>query len=335
MIKLVLSAFVFVTFSCAAQKEGAQEHWSALRTDRLQKLELNVGHDPKRAKCEDKQCLLQTNAMAAAMDKDALRAAVENSCFHLDQNYSRVQCGREQSKVITDKLAEFKSSKKTTYKRRALAAEAKIVRLNRRLLDAQIKLNHIDARLSAYLIRLGEVPNQSIHQKISQIQGKIETLRQQVLDQDRELLARQTRIDDLDADNQRQAAEIANLQAENAQKDQQITDLNRQIDDLDREFGNLVDQSIHLNGIVSDFGLELGQYTAEMQGLTGSIAERMNQLRGILDQQQGDLSAQVGAKQAEYAQKLTEIRREFDQMAADVENIGRDTDRLRAMIGKL
>lgn len=335
MVKFILTVIAFISFSVAAQKVGPQDSADTIRASFLENLGLSIEHDPKRAKCEDKQCSVQTNAMQAAVDKDALRAAVEGSCFHLDKNYHNYPCGRAQSLEIAGKLAQLKSSKKTTYKRRALDAEAEVVRLNRRLLDAQVKLNHIDARLSAYLIRLGEVPNQSIHQKISQIQGKIETLRQEVLAQDHELQARQVRIDALDADNQRQAAEIANLRVENAQKDQQINDLNRQIDDLDREFGNLVDQSIYLNGIVSDFGLELGQYTAQMQGITGSIAERMNQLQGILDQQQGDLSAQVGAKQAEHAQKLAEIRGQFDQMAADVENIGRDTNRLRAMIDKL
>lgn len=321
MFNFWISIIILISTTQAHQKLGPQEHATLSREQILNELGLNLPINSGRpALCEPQNC----KKIEGVTDKLSLVAAVNGSCFHLVNTYANTQCGRDQERIIRTKLSEFKSVKKAGYKHRALAAEAEVVRLGRLLLRAQTKLHNIDARLTAYLIRLGEVPDASTHQKITQIQEKIEALRQQILAQERELLARQERIDDLDAQNQAQAEHIVNLQADNAAKDQEIGRLNQEVDDLSLEFAHVVNQTIDLKVVVRDFGLEIEQYTDQMTEIQGTLREKLHQFQAILQQLNTGIANQTDQHRAEFNQNLTDLRQQIVRLTDMQRALGDD-----------
>lgn len=350
MLKIFIFSCLMILQASAHQKQTLNE-FSSGEKDRLFGVLATLGAPVNKVgKCNltiacknTANCNAVTTAITNAPNAQVVSNALSSSCLALCVDATA--CRGQQFAALTNWLHNYnqqqaqqeidrQKGKKRGYKQR-------VNDLERQLTQATQDLNDIDGRLDGYLQHINIVPNadpdvvQSINLKLTQLFDDSRGLRAQIINLEGEILAREQEIARLQQEALVNQAEIARLQEDVLAKQQEIGVLQGQIDDLRRRFSNLLDSTIDLEAIVSDFGLDLNGYADRIRGLNGELAIKIEQLRVLTDGMRADVTGQTDDRRQHYERLIGRLNLAIDGLNEQLGQTQADYDEMREILSRM
>lgn len=270
--------------------------------------------------------------------------ALKGSCLVLCKDMSA--CANSQMDSLRKWLAAYQQAmsqgeinrqkdKKRTYKSRAIQLQAQLDRARR-------NLDNIDRRMASYLQRIGITPhnvvgniNTSIHQKISQVFANSQNLRGQINQLEADIQAREVQIGQLKAANQAHHGNIARLQNEISEKQDQINAVNAEIENLSKAFDELLNQTLDLQAVVDDFGLDLQAYSSQLHNINGELATKIADLTRISNLMRNDAAVQADRARQRNEAMLTQLREAIQELNEHSHEVNQEAQRLQGILEQL
>lgn len=275
-------------------------------------------------------------AIVAAPDAATVSNALSLSCLALCTETT--QCSAQQLKTVQDWLynqeVNRQKVKKRTYKQQS-------AHLNRELDQARASLDAINVRLEQYLQGIGVAPdvnpdqNTKINANIDQLFHDARSLRQQAQRLTDDIANKNQEIDDLRRDGDINRQRILDLETDVGNKQREIDQLNLSIDDLRRQFNELMDSTIDLEVIVNDFGLSLNGYSGQIRIMNGELAEKIAQLRIITDRMRQDITEQSATQRERYNQLIQRLDESTQSLNEQIRQTQADYNSMRDILGQM
>jgi DNA repair exonuclease SbcCD ATPase subunit len=291
--------------------------------------------------CAPTDCKKTVDAINTSPNVAAVSQALSSSCLALCHGSTHT-CITQQldalrnwlnNKDVQENEAEIQrqKGKKRGYKQQ-------VRDLTTELATALGQIDAIDRRLDGYLHSINLVPNNNANQyanirsKLEQVFTDSTTLRQQIIQLTLEIGAKDEEIRLLRLQQGIDQQRIIALEQEVRAKQTEIDQLNQQVNDLRQRFTELLNSSLDLEGIVSDFGLSLAGYTQQMQNLNGELAEKMNQLRQIVERMRQDLTQQTDERHQHYEQLRARLQTSVDDLNEQIQRTQREYDQMNDIL---
>ncbi len=294
--------------------------------------------------CAPTDCGKTITAINNAPDLASVSTALSSSCLALCHG-STHPCIAQQLDALRNWLnnqdaqqnaaeAQRQRDKKRNYKQRVRDLTAELA-------TALGQLDAIDQRLDGYLQSINLVPNNNADQytniraKIEQVFTDSTSLRQQIIALRTEIDAKNDEIRQLRLQQAVDQQRIAQLEQEVQAKQIEIDQLNQQVANLRQRFSDLLNSSLDLEGIVSDFGLSLAGYTQQMRNLNGELVDRMQQLQQIVDRMRQDLTQQTAERQEHYQRLRARLQTSVDDLQDQIQRTQREYDQMRDILQQM
>ncbi len=280
-------------------------------------------------------------AINAAPDIVAVSNALSSSCLAVCNQSTSIYFNQELTALrnwLNNQDAQQNAAEIQRQKGKKRGYKQQVRDLTTELATALGQLDAIDRRLDGYLHSINLVPNNNANQyanirsKLQQVFTDSRTLRQRIVILTAVIDAKNNEITQLRLQQGIDQQKIADLEQDVQAKQSAIDQLNQQVDDLRQRFTELLNSSLDLEGIVSDFGLSLAGYTQQMQNLNGELSEKIAQFKEITDRMRQDLTQQTDERHQHYEQLRARLQTSVDDLNEQIQRTQREYDQMNDIL---